>query len=85
VQETRNGNLIEIFAPQGRLEMDKHRSIKKVYKKVKLHEQGTDYVYWQTQSPEKRLLTLEQIRQEYHWWKYDTQPGFQRVFSVTKR
>ena len=65
--------------------MESQRSIEKVYKKIKLQEQGTDFFYWQTQSPEKRLLTLEQIRQEYHMWKYDSQPRFQRVFSITKR
>jgi len=65
--------------------MEHQRTIAKVYKKVKFNEQGTDYAYWQTQSPEKRLLALEQIRQEYNLWKYDTQPGFQRVFSIIKR
>ncbi|HEY53978.1 MAG TPA: hypothetical protein G4N94_11020 [Caldilineae bacterium] len=57
----------------------------KVYKKVKLQEQGSDFAYWQSQPPEKRLLTLEQIRQEYNWWKYDSQPRFQRVLSIVKR
>ena len=65
--------------------MDKQRSIEKVYRKTKLQEQGTDFSYWQKQTPEKRLLTLEQIRQEYQLWKYDSQPRFQRVFSITKR
>ena len=65
--------------------MENRRTIAKVYKKVKFNEQGTDYAYWLTQSPEKRLLTLEQIRQEYNLWKYDTQSGFQRVFSIIKR
>ena len=65
--------------------MEHQRTIAKVYKKVKFNKQGTDYAYWQTQSPEKRLLALEQIRQEYNLWKYDTQPGFQRVFSIIKR
>ena len=65
--------------------MDSQRSVEKVYKKMKLQEQGTDYTYWQTQTPEKRLSTLEQIRREYNLWKYDTQPRFQRVFSITKR
>ena len=67
------------------MRMDKQRSIKKVYKKFKLREQGTDFLYWQTQTPEQRLFTLEQIRQEYHSWKYDSQPRFQRVFSIIKR
>ena len=65
--------------------MENQPSIEKVYKKMKLQEQGTDLFYWQTQSAEKRLSTLEQIRQEYHLWKYDSQPRFQRVFSITKR
>jgi len=34
---------------------------------------------------EKLLETLEQIRSEYHSWKYDTEPRFQRILSITKR
>jgi len=65
--------------------MSTQRTIAKTYKKVKLHEQKSDFEYWQSQTPEKRLETLEQIRAEYHTWKYDTQPRFQRVLSVIKR
>ena len=65
--------------------MGDQRSIEKTYSKVKLVNQGTDFAYWQTQTPEKRLETLEQIRQEYHSWKYDPQPRFQRVLSIIKR
>ena len=65
--------------------MSNQRSVEKIYTKVKLKEQGSDFVYWQQQSIEKRLATLEQIRSEYHSWKYDTQPRFQRVLSITKR
>lgn len=56
-----------------------------VYKKVKLQEQETDFAYWQTQTYAARLEALEQIRKQYIAWKYDTQPRFQRVLSITKQ
>ncbi len=65
--------------------MNAQRTIEKTYKKIKLHEQKSDFAYWQTQPVEKRLAALEEIRMEYHAWKYDTQPRFQRVLSITKR
>ncbi len=65
--------------------MGNQQMIKKTVTKVKLQEQKSDFAYWQKQSAEKRLATLEQIRLEYHSWKYDTQPGFQRVLSIIKR
>jgi hypothetical protein len=65
--------------------MEKQRTIAKTYTKLKLWEQKTDFEYWQTQPVEKRLETLEQIRSEYHAWKDDPQPGFQRVLSIIKR
>lgn len=65
--------------------MNVQRTIARVYKKLKLQNQGTDYKFWQNQPAEKRLETLEQIRSEYHEWKYDTQPRFQRVLSIIKR
>ena len=35
---------------------------------------------------QERLDALEQIRSEYHQWKYqDAQPRFQRVYRVIKR
>jgi hypothetical protein len=65
--------------------MSNLRTIEKTYTKVKVKEQSTDFTYWQQQPVEKRLETLEQIRSEYHSWKYDSQPRFQRVLSITKR
>ncbi len=65
--------------------MKKSRSIAKKYTKIKLKEQKTDFVFWQSQPPAKRLETLEKIRLEFHAWKYDSQPRLQRVFSVTQR
>ena len=66
--------------------MDKHhRSIEMTYKKVKLQEKDTDFAFWQTQPYSARLGALEEIRQLYISWKYDTQPRFQRVLTITKR
>lgn len=44
--------------------------IKKSYTKAKLHEQKSDFAYWQTQPYQVRLAALEQIRQEFRRWKY---------------
>ena len=65
--------------------MSNPRTIAKTYTKVKLNEQTTEFAYWQQQPVEKRLETLERIRSEYHSWKYDTEPRFQRILSITKR
>lgn len=60
-------------------------NIQKVYRKMDLREQKSDFAYWQTQSYEARLTALEQIRQEYHRWRYHAEPGFQRVYRVAER
>jgi hypothetical protein len=39
----------------------------------------------QNQPPQKRLEALEQIRQEYHQYKYNAQPRLQRVYTIIKR
>ncbi len=65
--------------------MSDQRTVEKIYTKTTLDEQKSDFAYWQTQSYAKRLETLEQIRREYHAWKYDTEPRFQRVHSIIKR
>jgi hypothetical protein len=61
------------------------RNIKKVYNKVSIDKQKTDFTYWQTQSYEVRLVALEEIRQEYHYWKYGAEPRLQRVYTIVKR
>lgn len=65
--------------------METRFNVEKVYAKVSVNEQKTDFAYWQTQSYQARLATLEQIRQEYHSWKYGAEPGFQRVYQIVKR
>jgi hypothetical protein len=59
-------------------------SIEKVVRKIRLEDQGNDFAYWQAQPYEVRLATLDQIRHEYNLWKYGTEPGFQRVYSIIK-
>jgi hypothetical protein len=56
-----------------------------VAKKFKLEEQPTDFAYWQSQPYAARLAALEAIRREYIAWKYDSSPGFQRVYTIIKR
>jgi hypothetical protein len=58
---------------------------KSFVRKGKLKEQGNDFVFWQSQSYESRLATIEQIRNEYNTWKYGTEQGIQRVYRIIKR
>lgn len=63
-----------------------HMAIEKVARKIKIDEQEPDSVYWRTQSYQARLAALEQIRQEYHQWKYGTRrPRLQRVYTIIKQ
>ncbi len=65
--------------------MTAQRSIEKSYRKFSVKEQPNDSVYWRRQSYEVRLAVLEQIRCDYHNWKYDAEPRFQRDYSIAKR
>jgi hypothetical protein len=60
-------------------------NIKKTYTKVNTHSQKSDFAYWQTQPYQVRLAALEQIRQEYHRWRYGAEPRLQRVYTIVKR
>ena len=65
--------------------MSSGRKIALVYRKVPVGKQPSDFAYWQTQPYGVRLATLEQIRQEYHQWRGDAQPGLQRVYRIIER
>jgi hypothetical protein len=57
--------------------------MEKICQKIQLKDPKSDLAYWQTQSYQKRLETLEQIRQEYHHWKYqNVQSRLQRVYTI---
>jgi hypothetical protein len=59
--------------------------MQKVYRKTSLENQSNDSKYWCTQTYQARLAALEQIRREYHQWKYDSRPRLQRVYTIVKR
>lgn len=59
--------------------------IAKVVKKVKLRERKSDFAYWQSQPPQARLEALEEIRREYHRWKYGAEPRIQKVVAIIKK
>jgi hypothetical protein len=60
--------------------------MEKICQKIQLKDQKSDFAYWQAQSYQKRLETLEKIRQEYHCWKYqNVQSRLQRVYTISQR
>ncbi|MEC4804490.1 MAG: hypothetical protein SAJ12_15180 [Jaaginema sp. PMC 1079.18] len=50
-----------------------------------MDDNSSNLDYWQQQTPLQRLATLEQIRREYHQWKYNAEPRLQRVYTITQR
>ena len=59
--------------------------MQKIITKTTLHNQNSDLQYWKTQTPQQRLAALEEIRQEYHQWKYNAEPRLQRVYRIIKQ
>ncbi len=59
--------------------------IEKIVTKVNIKQQTNDFAYWQTQSYQARLAALEEIRQEYHRWRYGAEPRLQRVYRIVKQ
>lgn len=59
--------------------------MKITYQKVNLKAKKTDVHYWRKQPYQTRLEALEQIRQEYHRYKYNAEPRLQRVYTIIKR
>ncbi|MEM1326515.1 MAG: hypothetical protein AAGI23_11200 [Bacteroidota bacterium] len=56
--------------------------------KVAIYKRGaepSDVLYWRSRPPIERLKALEEIRREYHQWKYGTEPKLQRVCKIVKR
>jgi len=54
-------------------------------RKVKIKDQSNDFFFWQSQSYEKRLETIEELRNVYILWENGAQQGFQRVYRIIKR
>ena len=59
--------------------------IEKVIKIIRITSEESDFKYWQNQPYQKRLLALEEIREEYNSWRYDNKQRFQRVFRIIKQ
>lgn len=58
--------------------------MEKIVRKFKIQDEKSDFSYWQSQAPQKRIEALEQIRTEYITWKYGTQQRLQRVYKIIK-
>jgi hypothetical protein len=58
--------------------------MEKVVRKLRMQDEKSDFLYWQSQPRKKRIEALETIRTEYITWKYDTQQRFQRVYRIIK-
>ncbi len=59
--------------------------MEKIIYKTTTKQQTSDFHYWQNQPPIKRLEALEQIRSEYHQYKYNAEPRLQRIYTIIKR
>jgi hypothetical protein len=57
------------------------RVIQAVCVKTDLDAQGNDLAYWQAQPYQARLMALEEIRQEYHHWRYGAEPRLQSLYN----
>ena len=53
--------------------------------KTNLKSTTSDVAYWRNQPYAARLAALETIRREFHQWKYNAEPRFQRVYTIVKR
>jgi len=59
--------------------------IEKCYRRTSIHHPKDDSAYWRSQPYAVRLRALEDIRQEYHRWRYHAEPRLQRVYTIAKR
>jgi hypothetical protein len=59
--------------------------IARVAKKTRLGEKKSDLEFWLSLTPEERIRTLEEIREEYNQWKNNAEPRLQRVYKIIKR
>ena len=67
--------------------MGMHRTnrIAKIVTKRPLKDRSSNFAYWQSQPYAARIEALEEIRREYHLWKYGAEPKFQKIYSIVKR
>ncbi len=65
--------------------MADERRIDKVVTRKHLHDEDNDLEYWQSRSPMERLAALEEIRREYHIWRYDGETRMTCVARVVTK
>lgn len=61
-----------------------------IEKTVRILENGpaaraNDVAWWRQQPPAARIAAVEEIRRDYHLWRYGAEPGFQRVLRIVER
>jgi hypothetical protein len=59
--------------------------VAKVYTKRSLFEPDDDLTFWRGQPYQERLRAVEEIRREYHRWRYGAEPRLQSVCTIVKR
>lgn len=66
--------------------MESSRRLMPVVNKISMRARNQDVAYWRTQSYQARIDALEEIRREYHLWKYgEAEPRLQRFCTIVKR
>jgi hypothetical protein len=58
------------------------RNIAPVVTIKNLHDKGSDFAYWQKQTPQNRIDALEQVREEYNFWKYGTNKDLKEFVAI---
>ena len=63
----------------------KKRAIIPVVHKYQSGKQPKEADVWRTYSYQERLAALEELRREFHLWKFNAEPRLQRVYRIVKR
>lgn len=72
-----------VLLPRGRFILMTDRKIERIVRMTNLHDEQSDFAYWQTKSYAERVAALEEIRREYNNWRYtDAERRFQRVWRI---
>lgn len=59
--------------------------MEKVLLVVNKKEVQNDYLFWKQKSVQERINAIEILRLQFIQMQKDVQPGFQRVYRITKR
>lgn len=56
--------------------------IVRAVRRLRMKDQHTDFAFWQGLPYEARLRALEEIRRDYHRWKYGGEPRLKRAGRI---